>query len=81
MRVKIDEAEDLVYKIFKKITYDEYAKYLSQEIADAEAEGHPDHGLQLIPYYIELTKGNTVDIGGEKVRPKAKVEIKGENFV
>ncbi|BCU71631.1 Ldh family oxidoreductase [Stygiolobus caldivivus] len=84
MQLKIEEVIELIYRIFKKITYDQYAVYISEELAESEVDGHPDHGLQLIPYYLELAKGNPVDIGGTKVRPinpKAEVEIKGENLV
>ncbi|AEE93276.1 hypothetical protein Ahos_0387 [Acidianus hospitalis W1] len=83
MKVNVEEAKELVYKIFSKVTYAEYAKYLSEELIEAEIEGHSDHGLQLIPYYIKLANGEEVDIGGQKIppiNPKGKVEISGENL-
>ncbi|MQL54348.1 Ldh family oxidoreductase [Acidianus ambivalens] len=84
MKVDVEEAKELVYKIFSKVTYAEYAKYLSEELVEAEIEGHSDHGLQLIPYYIKLANGEEVDIGGQKIppiNPKGKVEISGENLI
>jgi LDH2 family malate/lactate/ureidoglycolate dehydrogenase len=69
MKVNVEEAKELVYKIFSKVTYDEYAKYLSEELVEAEIEGHSDHSLQLIPYYIKLANGEEVDIGGQKIPP------------
>lgn len=84
MRLKVEEAQQLVYKIFSKVTFEEYARYLAEEIVDAEVDGHSDHGLQLIPYYVKSAKGEEVDIGGQRVppiNPKGKVEINGENFI
>jgi LDH2 family malate/lactate/ureidoglycolate dehydrogenase len=84
VKLKIRKAEQLVYKIFSKVTFEEYARYLAEEIADSKVDGHSDHGLQLIPYYVKLAKGEEVDIGGQGVppiNPKGKVEIHGKNFI
>lgn len=36
MKVDVEEAKELVYKIFSKVTYAEYAKYLSEELVEAD---------------------------------------------
>lgn len=78
VRLKVEETEQLVYKIFSKVTFEEYVRYLAEEIVDSKVDGHSDHGLLLIPYYVKLAKGEEVDIGGQGVppiSPKGKVEI------
>ncbi|MFP3233175.1 MAG: hypothetical protein RXR08_05665 [Sulfolobaceae archaeon] len=48
MRLKVEEAEQLVYKIFSKVTFEEYARYLAEEIVDSKVDGHSGTAINAI---------------------------------
>ncbi|AWR93693.1 Ldh family oxidoreductase [Acidianus brierleyi] len=84
MIVNKEDLYSLVFSIFQKITFDEYAKILAEELVNANLAGHEDHGVQLVPYYVKLAKGEKVNLGGTiipPINPKARIDIQRNDFL
>jgi hypothetical protein len=69
MLVTSKELREITYSIFQKLTYQEYAEILADELVESNVMGHDDHGVQLIPYYARAARGEQIDIGGQKIPP------------
>ncbi|MUN29113.1 Ldh family oxidoreductase [Sulfuracidifex metallicus] len=84
MLVTSKELREITYSIFQKLTYQEYAEILADELVESNVMGHDDHGVQLIPYYVRAARGEQIDIGGQKIPPicpKRIPEINRQGFL
>jgi len=84
MLVTSKELREITYSIFQKLTYQEYAEILADELVESNVMGHDDHGVQLIPYYVRAARGEQIDIGGQKIPPicpKGIPEINRQGFL
>ncbi len=84
MLIDKKEIYNIIFSIFRNITFEDYAKILAEELVNSNLAGYEDHGVQLVPYYIKLANGEEVDIGGTRIpriNPKASVEIQDDGLI